>query len=1421
MTKRQTLLGQTPTRNPTAEAALEAEQLRTLQLELRLLKARTDIERAELCLSDALTARDQAERRAFAAEGMDRQVWQLASHAAEIDALKRSRSWRVTAPMRVLTYIIKGQPGAALREAGMQQARVERLRGLAKRLARLVFYGVQRAAARLFGKPPFGRATAQLLPPASPSAAMIKATPSSRYQAWIQEYEGVSPEAPRGAAEPAVIAVLLAARPGQTEVLDRTLASLAAQTRGAWQCLIAAPPEMTLSSPWSDDGRIIAYPIMTGAIQEQTDWQSLAALPQAASAPFILFLAPGDVLAATAMAALIDRFDAEPALDLLYADEDVLTSDGLRSDPTFKPSWSPELLQAYNYFGRPTVMRRDLVTRLGGLRPDLADASEWDLNLRIAEVTDRIGRITQVICHRNTSAALSRATPDTPEAALFREVIRDYWARHGIEASIVTQADGTQRATWPLVDPPLVSIVILNRHKPDLLRAILDGILRKTTYSRREIIIVDLDSTDPDTLALYDEIVAAGDARIVPCLEPSNHSTARNTGARAAIGTLLLFLDDDIKVTEPGWLTELVRYAVRPGVGVVGTRLLYPRGEPHLSEKIIGMHICGKTLRSIGSDGWEAFGPSDTPRNLLGVIGACQMVDRTLFERLGGFDESYASSASSVAFSLRAYDAGYRTVYTPFAQLAYNERQGHGHRAPLQDVEHVAADIRRFGLKDDPYFHPGLVCCHGVPTLRLAREVCSETQASRNAADPLATYPAATSLDLFADEEVAALLGAKAGAVLPNVMGAEAITDQASAALFCIGLLRSDSTVRARFPRALSDGIKGDFIAWLRGEGAVALGLSNATLAAIDRCFHFPPGARPRQILLMRPDLRAAFPLATLPAGWGGFLLWLAENGPKEYALQPEEIWWFLLECAEDPAREMRLLYLLTPSWQQMFPDATTRFGQGRFGQWLCAMFAMEAPWTDPASWPEQPVPGDQIRIAWQARPAWRRRFPEALEEMDQALALLSWLGDSSSGLPETLRAWCATLEPEATAKAICARGVNVISHFCYPSGLRTSAQSIIGGLLLADWAVSLRDVPVDRRKDEPIHHHFVGLEHYDTTLVHIQPDPFFRDAYPLSGLHSRQPRSYRIGYWYWEMDTIPESWKLPALQTDELWAATRFVGDALRARFDQPVFTLPPGVALAPFQRRARDHFGVPSGKFAFLFVFHMMSIMERKNPLGLIRAFASAFGPDAPVVLVLKTTFGENHPQLIEELHRAAADAPAEVVIIDKIYTQDETLSLMDTCDCYISLHRSEGLGLTMAEAMLLAKPVIATRFSGNLDFMSDTTSLLVDCKVVEIGRSVPPYEAHMRWAEPSEEHAARLMRRIFEDRDFALALGQRARVDLKANLSPAVAGQRMADRLEAIREKQQRWKQAGLERPSFVSKCRDQAFSNTLPSHGRANQ
>jgi len=197
------------------------------------------------------------------------------------------------------------------------------------------------------------------------------------------------------------------------------------------------------------------------------------------------------------------------------------------------------------------------------------------------------------------------------------------------------------------------------------------------------------------------------------------------------------------------------------------------------------------------------------------------------------------------------------------------------------------------------------------------------------------------------------------------------------------------------------------------------------------------------------------------------------------------------------------------------------------------------------------------------------------------------------------------------------------------------------------------------------------------------------------------------------------------------------------------------------------------------------MMSVMERKNPIGLIRAFTRAFGDDDTVQLVLKTSFGDRHPQQFEALQAAAA--AANVTIINEVYSPEDVLSLMDACDAYVSLHRSEGLGLTMAEAMLMGKPVIATNFSGNVDFMDSSNSLLVDYELVKLGKSIPPYDAHLEWAEPSEAHAAELMRRVFDNQAWAAELGAAAKASAERALSLDVAGQKAAGRLAEIRAQQ----------------------------------
>jgi glycosyltransferase involved in cell wall biosynthesis len=193
------------------------------------------------------------------------------------------------------------------------------------------------------------------------------------------------------------------------------------------------------------------------------------------------------------------------------------------------------------------------------------------------------------------------------------------------------------------------------------------------------------------------------------------------------------------------------------------------------------------------------------------------------------------------------------------------------------------------------------------------------------------------------------------------------------------------------------------------------------------------------------------------------------------------------------------------------------------------------------------------------------------------------------------------------------------------------------------------------------------------------------------------------------------------------------------------------------------------------------MTSVAERKNPWGLIAAFERAFDASDNVLLVIKTAFGEQFPEDFAKLEAAAQGS--RVRIIHTVHTQEETLSLMACSDAYVSRHRSEGLCLTMAEAMLLGKPTIATGYSGNMDFMTEANSLLVDYRIVELGKVYPPYTADQHWAEPSVDHAASLMRRLYDDRAFAAELGATGAADLRDRLNYAVTGKRIADRLAEI--------------------------------------
>jgi len=646
--------------------------------------------------------------------------------------------------------------------------------------------------------------------------------------------------------------------------------------------------------------------------------------------------------------------------------------------------------------------------------------------------------------------------------------------------------------------------------------------------------------------------------------------------------------------------------------------------------------------------------------------------------------------------------------------------------------------------------------------------------------EPNAPIPA---LDLFDTADVLEAAQLPSERVFWPAVRADAVTDRQGAARFLIDVLRQRKDLRDQFPAALSGPDGGGLVPWLHTpEGRRDLGLAPENVQHLVSLFSEDFAARARQFFLASETIRAVLPHGLLPTGQRSLFRWFMQHGLQASDLKLEEVWWLFLQARENPHEELVRAFLFTPHWQQHFPDALTVFGWSRFTNWIDKTYGAGNVRQQLTASYDFLEPALQVRIAYWAHDGWRDAHPEALSNAAAASGLLQWLvlSDEAQIEPEA-RAWVAGLEGQALIPELLKPTVNVIGHFCYPSGLRVSVEAMIEGMELAGVRASLRDVRTDAR-DDPQHVRFDGLETGDITIIHAQPEPFFPEAYERADLAERMPRTYRIAYWYWEFDSVPEAWRAHAEQVDEVWTATEFIARGLRERLSVPVRTLFPGVTLAPFQIRDRTYFNLDASRFTFLFTFHMVSVMERKNPLGLIRAFKMAFGADEPVTLVLKTSFGDRHPAQFRELCEAAVGFPG-ITIIDQVLSSDEVLSLMHACDAYVSLHRSEGLGLTMAEAMLMGKPVIATGFSGNMDFMDDENSILVSYERVKVGRPIPPYEADLEWAEPSVEHAAQLLRRLYEEPEWAREVGARGKLSAERNLSLEKAGRRMAERLSEI--------------------------------------
>ena len=451
-------------------------------------------------------------------------------------------------------------------------------------------------------------------------------------------------------------------------------------------------------------------------------------------------------------------------------------------------------------------------------------------------------------------------------------------------------------------------------------------------------------------------------------------------------------------------------------------------------------------------------------------------------------------------------------------------------------------------------------------------------------------------------------------------------------------------------------------------------------------------------------------------------------------------------------------------------------------------------------AWLREPAPhGALAGLNRYSYDVWRHRpdVQEAYPDLDGADAegFIGWLW--VHGRPE-LRLQAPLLPPapewvEGVERHV--PPVLVTGYLRGNLGLGEAARGYVHAMQDAEVPVATRSVatdpPVDRlprgAKPRPEEREFEELRlpegvEPEVHLLCVNADqvPGFAADFGERELRSR----YTIGHWAWETDLIPERWDAAFSLVDEIWVNSTWVAENIGRAGDVPTVVVPTPVE-APDPAGARLPFELPDA-FLFLFAFDYFSILQRKNPLGLVEAFTRAFQPGEGPVLVLKTINAEYRPEARDRL-RWAIRGRDDILLLDVTLPPAEMAALFARADCYVSLHRAEGYGITLAESMALGKPVIGTGWSGNTDFMTPANSYLVDSVITEVGPDAEQYPPDGHWAEPSVEHAAQLMREVWEDQEAARARGARAAADVAATLSTEAVGGIARARLERIAQRQ----------------------------------
>lgn len=517
------------------------------------------------------------------------------------------------------------------------------------------------------------------------------------------------------------------------ELLKSALDSVLRQTYPDWELCIAndasTDPEVTcvLDDYAALDSRVkVVHRSENGHISEASN----SAL-EIAKGEFVALLDHDDELASDALLLVAKALNASPDTLLLYSDEDKIDEFGQRFDPHFKPAWNPELLLGQNYISHLGVYQTRHLRKVGGFRVGYEGSQDHDLVLRFTKGLDgrKIVHIPEVLYHWRSvegSTAMASGAKSYTSVAGLKAVKQIFDSEPDIEVES-GPVPNTYRVKYPLPEvPPRVSLLIPTRDGVEILKPCVDALLKRTDYPDFEVLILDNQTTCLQTLRYMREVSKEDRVRVLRWDFPFNYSAINNFGAGHATGEVVGLVNNDIEPINEDWLTEMVRHVIRPEVGCVGAKLYYPNDTIQHAGVILGMGgVAGHGHKYFDRRANGYFARLHLVQNVSAVTGACLLVRKAVFDQVGGLDqENLAVAFNDVDFCLKVREAGYRNVWTPFAEAYHHESVSRGaDDTPEKRKRHNReADYmrQRWGaqLDNDPAYNPNLTLIHEDFSLR-------------------------------------------------------------------------------------------------------------------------------------------------------------------------------------------------------------------------------------------------------------------------------------------------------------------------------------------------------------------------------------------------------------------------------------------------------------------------------------------------------------------------------------------------------------------------------------------------------------------------------------------------------------------------------------------------------------------------------